>query len=186
MEQLINLLIYIFESNLISSLIGVLVGGFITITVNGMLRRCSLRIEISAELWEKLSNLIDEACCKIDELDVSITCDNISLENEIKSCQLLSDRLIDIYDNINCLIRRYSFLHPDLLNSTEKLKESLIKRSDEIIKSKDDIKKYLDEVEQEFVVLSIYFQKELLKGVYTRRNHKKIIKIGIAESEKQE
>lgn len=166
------------DSNFFTTLLGVFVGGVITIGINQLANKETTRLQLQVDLWGKVSSLLNDADEMIVILQSSLKCDKLDLKVHILLCKKLTDKLVELYSKINSLINNYLFLYPELMGTMGNLRKMFIEAENLSVESTDDIYQYLEDVRNAFICVQVQLQKYLLKGVYSKKNYNKILKAG--------
>lgn len=171
------------NSQFVSTIFGVIVGGFITLFVSKFTEKQRIRMELKVEIWKTLSGDLD----KIKESIVNIETEIESAEqNKIDQKCLVEKVDKNVFEIIAPFNRIKSKLVSNVLiivNQDEILKyfSDDLKKAVTIIfnikKCNDDIEmgdlKYVVEVlDNEFVRLFALLQNELLKDLYSKKRNK--------------
>ncbi|PJJ27830.1 hypothetical protein [Lacrimispora celerecrescens] len=173
-ELIINLL----DGNFISTILGVLAGGIITIKINEWTNKEVIKMEIKTNLWKQLADLLNTADDNIVVFKSLVQREDMQLIDYIISFQKLIDDLVKIFKKVNDMLINYGFLCIDVPNMTLELKEILINMQNKDIQSIEEIKEALEIVRNSFILLGIGLQKSLLKGLYKKSDYRKLLKIG--------
>lgn len=169
----------ILDSNLISSIIGVTFGGYITTKVNNKTEKKRILIELKVSVWNKLLKSLDKINNLLCELltDIELNKNNkeellISLNSNLQNIAQCNEIIIgDLTNNTLVIMSDDDFTK----KFTEKLKESIkLVKGDNAINNMDNVEKTIEELCKEFNDLYAVLQNKLLEDLIDKKKLKKI------------
>ncbi|MBY6761762.1 hypothetical protein HYH84_12535 [Clostridium botulinum] len=170
------------NSQFISTIIGVLVGGVLTIRINNVTERKKIIMDLKIEIWGNIKKYLDIISNSIVEIETNIELYKNKNINEKEMTKCFDKEIYNISKTIPFISREISNnilviqeVEYFTYNITESCNDSIKKILD--IKNGDlDIKKEFSKIEnsiknldEAFVYLSGNLQSTLLKSLYTKK-----------------
>lgn len=190
--NLMNFLLQVkefFSNQFISTIIGVLIGGILTLYISNITERKKISMDLKIGIWKKISDYLDKISDSIVEIETNIVLYNKKQINEKEMLQSLEKEIYVISELIPCIEKEISknilIIQncEDFTDSISQMCKCSIKKILDIKSGKIDIKKDFLEVESSIKNLdnSLVFlygnlQSTLLSDLYTKRQINKIYK----------
>lgn len=181
-ENIINFL----NSQFISSIIGVLVGGLLTIKINSIVEKKRILLGLKVKMWEEVSDSLENINSYLIKIDTEFECykkkiDNSNL-NTLNNVLNKNYKLIESnYSNLNDVLCRNTLIAPKCVDLTDDFDKNLKLFLKYIVKfnktSEIDnnlVEKSIDELIKSYVNLYSELQYNLLKDILNKKSKKEV------------
>lgn len=169
----------IFKSNIFQTILGVVVGGIITILVNRISNKETIRMNYKLEIADETHDI----CMKILEDIITFEADYLSdckselLAKEVVAYQNLIAKLAFMCSKLDIAITRYCFIIPEIYDYDREIsdlvKEMILDEDNGIEHIKDCIMEFKDKV----MFLEKKLQLDLMSGIIRKRDLKRTEKV---------